>query len=258
MTLLTSSRFAGNAVLESIRQDPDTGTKKLQKHSDVEAVRLVQEAIYDLNWAQPFPGEEGYPARSKFVDGDYGPTTTGSVTAFKSHYRIVFPPGSPTGVIDGFVGPRTLERLDRQIAHRDEMLDVFTDKVGELQQAGLPVRLFAIDDEPPPLVPWLGSGRYMRWWTNWGSDAELETGILVGSSREDVFEVHGPVFRRWWELDGCTGRYGPPTSDVKPDGSGGYVSTFAHGEIAVDGAGNVVERPSPVAYVPPPSDQALV
>ena len=258
MAEFMSSRFSGNDVLTEILNDPDTGTKKLQKNSEADAVRLVQEALYDLVWAQPFPGEDHYPQRVRFVDGDYGPTTERSVLAFKTKYRIVFPPGDPNGFIDGYTGPRTLEKLDLQIAHRDEIQEVIVEKVGELQRAGAPVRLFPIGDEPPPLQPWLGSGRYLRWWTAWGEDPAAETGVIVASSNDDAFEVHGPIFRRWWDLGGCTGTFGPPTSDVTADGQGGFVSTFSGGQIAVDAAGTVTEQPGPIAYQPPSGDDAIV
>ncbi len=40
-----SPRFAGNAVLEEILSDPDTGSKKLRKNSEGDAVRRVQKAL---------------------------------------------------------------------------------------------------------------------------------------------------------------------------------------------------------------------
>lgn len=257
MSVFESIRFLGDPVLTDIRNDPDTGTKKLRKGSDAEAVGAVQGAIYDLHWAQNFPGEDHYPTRVKFVDGDYGSTTNKSVLAFKTKYDIRFPPGDPKGVLDGFTGPRTLEKLDRQIAHRDRMSDVITDKVGVLQNAGAPVRLFPESDEPPPLTPWLGTGRYVYWWTNWDDPAGTVTGLIVAGAVDDVFEVHGPILQAWWDTGGAAGPFGPATSDVEPDGQGGYRSTFTNGAISVDAAGAVTAQQGPVAYQPPAAGEDI-
>lgn len=244
MVSFRSPRFQGNVVLQEILDDPDTGTRKLQKHSDPTAVRLVQEAVYDLLWAVSASGVATYPSRTAFVDGDYGPSTERSVREYKAHYRIVFPPGDPNGFVDGFTGPRTLMKLDNQIAWRDLVRDIIQAKVTSLQQAGDPVALIAIDAEPPPLQPWRGSNGYLTWEATWGGRAAL----LVGTMPDKAFALYGDILTRWLEKDGCTGSFGPPASDVRSDGSGGLVCAFEGGEIAVDATGTVVERPGPVAY----------
>ena len=107
-----SPRFAGNAVLEEILADPDTGTKKLAKHSPEDAVRLAQKALIDLHWVEPYRRADGtILVPQQFVDGDYGPWTTATVLAYKKRYGICYPPGDPNGTYDGYTGPRTLQRL---------------------------------------------------------------------------------------------------------------------------------------------------
>ena len=64
-----SPRFAGDALLEDILNDPDTGTKKLQKHSPADAVRKVQQALFDMNW--PLRMLPPITDESVFVDGRF-------------------------------------------------------------------------------------------------------------------------------------------------------------------------------------------
>jgi hypothetical protein len=244
MVSFRSPRFQGNVVLQETLDDPDTGTRKLQKHSDPTAVRLAQEAVYDLMWAVSGSAGASYPSRADFVDGDYGPSTERSVRDDKEHYRIVFPPGDPNGIVDGFTGPRTLMKLDNQIAWRDLVRDIIQANVTSLQQAAEPVALSAIVVEPPPFQPWRGSNEYLTWEATWGGRAAL----LVGTMPDKAFALHGEILTRWLDKGGCTGSFGPPTSDIGSDGSGGLVCTFQGGEITVDGTGQVVERPGPLAY----------
>lgn len=254
MAAFRSPRFQGNAVLQDILDDPDTGTRKLQKHSDETAVALVQEAVYDLLWALSPTGSGAYPSRSAFVDGDYGPTTERAVLEYKRHYRIVFPPGDPGGFVDGFTGPRTLQKLDGHIAWRDLVRDVIDARVTAMQAAGEPVALAPIGSEPPPLQPWRGSGGYLTWEATWGGQPAL----LVGTRPDIAFALRGGILARWLELDGCKGAFGPPTSDVRPDGSGGFVCTFDGGELAEDANRAISERPGPVAYAVTTPDEAWV
>ncbi|AZZ42155.1 hypothetical protein C0Z11_07530 [Acidipropionibacterium jensenii] len=254
MSVFRSTRFDDNSTLAEIRDDPDTGTRKLQRGSDPKAVAAVQNALYDLHWAQRFPQENHYPSRLRFVDGDFGPVTAASALALKTRYNIRFPPDDPRGVLDGFVGPRTLDRIDRQISHRDDMRVVIISKAGALQDADAPVRLFDEGEEPPPLTPWLGTGPYLYWWTNWDDPTGTVTGLIVAGAADDVFEVHGPILQTWWQAQGAGGPFGPATSDVEPDGSGGFRSTFVNGSISVDPSATVTVTLGPVAYQPPGDD----
>lgn len=105
-----SPRFRGDPLLESILNDPDMGTNKLGPGSAPESVLKVQQALFDLGWTTRIIPPVSDPA--SFVIGDYGPLTTSTVLAYKTHYDIHFPPDEPTGFVDGFTGPRTLSSLD--------------------------------------------------------------------------------------------------------------------------------------------------
>ena len=108
-----SPRFSGDPVLEEILRDPDTGTKKLGPGSpEAESIAKVQQALFDLMWTQRIDTPVSDP--SQFVIGVFGPITTKTSLAYKQHYDIHFPPDAPTGFIDHFVGPRTLDLLDEQ------------------------------------------------------------------------------------------------------------------------------------------------
>ena len=52
--------------------------------------------------------------------GIFGPITSKTALAYKQHYDIHFPPDAPSGFIDHFVGPRTLDLLDEQCVLFDE------------------------------------------------------------------------------------------------------------------------------------------
>ena len=132
-----SPRFAGNAVLEEILADPDTGTKKLAKHSPEDAVRLAQKALIDLHWVEPYRRADGtILVPPQFVDGDYGPWTTATVLAYKKRYGICYPPGDPNGTYDGYTGPRTLQRLDQHCHLLDEASAAISARVAELLATG--------------------------------------------------------------------------------------------------------------------------
>jgi hypothetical protein len=114
-----SPRFSGDPVLEEILRDPDTGTKKLGPGSpEAESITKVQQALFDLMWTQRIDTPVSDP--SQFVIGVFGPITTKTSLAYKQHYDIHFPPDAPTGFIDHFVGPRTLDLLDEQCVLFDE------------------------------------------------------------------------------------------------------------------------------------------
>ena len=101
-----SSRFSGDAVLEEILRDPDTGTKKLGPGSpEAESIKKVQQALFDLMWTQRI--DRPVSEQSQFVIGIFGPITSKTALAYKQHYDIHFPPDAPSGFIDHFVGPRT-------------------------------------------------------------------------------------------------------------------------------------------------------
>ncbi len=156
-----SPRFAGEPTLTDILNDPNTGTKKLQAGSPSEAVLPVQRALFDLGWtiriAPPVQDD------SQFVIGTYGPITTKTVLAYKTHYGLRFPPGDPDGFLDGLTGPTTLAHLDRRIVLYDEAVVSVEAKAAELRAAGTDVqvvelspRLIAILDTDGAFCPTSG------------------------------------------------------------------------------------------------------
>jgi hypothetical protein len=114
----SSPRFAGDALLEDILNDPDTGKLKLKSGSPADSVTKVQQALFDLGWSMRTDAPTS--DHVTFVDGDYGPLTSSAVLAYKTHYDIHFPPQEPTGSFDGFAGPRTLKSLDGHCRALDE------------------------------------------------------------------------------------------------------------------------------------------
>lgn len=128
-----SPRFAGNALLQQILDDPDTGTVKLQPGSPADAVRPVQKALLDLRW----PAEVVPPVPlAGFDDGAFGGNTESTVLAYKRCFRVVFPGAS---AIDGFVGPRTLWLLDKHITWFDSLLAEVDGFIADLQASGATV-----------------------------------------------------------------------------------------------------------------------
>lgn len=219
-----SPRFAGDPSLEEILNDPDTGTKKLQKGSNPDAVRKVQQALFDLGWSVAV--DPPITAQTEFVDGDYGPRTTKVVLAYKTHYNLRYPPGDPNGFIDGFAGPRTLRKLDPQCVLLDEAIAAIEPKILELQASGLdfqPAQWTHIFDSTP------GAFRPA---TIAGTDGGIFYKRGVGA-----FEVHGAIFVAYTtEYGSAEGELGYPTSDEadNPDRPGGRISRFEHGSLLWD------------------------
>lgn len=128
-----SPRFAGNALLQQILDDPDTGTVKLQQGSPADAVTPVQKALLDLRW----PAEAVPPVPlDGFDDGAFGTNTENTVLAYKRCFRVVFPGDH---VIDGYVGPRTLWLLDKHITWYDSLLTEVDGFIADLQASGAAV-----------------------------------------------------------------------------------------------------------------------
>lgn len=142
MAQFESDRFAGDATLQDILDDPGTGTKKLQAGSPAAAVKAVQRALQSLGWVSgswtTASGKILYD--TGFPDGDYGPWTTATVLAYKTHYGIHFADAAP-GEFDGFVGPQTLALLDRQCALLDEGDTAIAARAAELIAAGVQLEL---------------------------------------------------------------------------------------------------------------------
>ena len=128
-----SPRFRGDHLLESILLDPDTGQVKLGPGSPSKQVGLVQQALADLGWPQqtdPPIDVEG------FADGEWGPKTEETVLAYKFVFHLRYSPGPGPGILDAYVGPRTIELLDAHIAGFDFASAAMDARVAELTAAG--------------------------------------------------------------------------------------------------------------------------
>ena len=226
-----SPRFQGDALLEEILNDPDTGTRKLQHGSPADSVRPVQQALYDLNWSLKI----GTPVTDEetFVDGDYGPATTETVLTYKTHYDIHFPPDVPTGSFDGFTGPRTLRALDAQCVLLDESAAAIEQHAAELTQAGVQMQLTSARPQDTPI---LGTHGVYRVGTIDGAG-----GAVFHRADLGAFEVHGRIADEYAAHGGATGSLGFPTSDEHEDGEGYRRSDFEQGSLRCNLSTGVVE-----------------
>ena len=186
-----SPRFAGDPVLLEILNDPDTGQKKLGPGSPPDSVRRLQQALFDLAWTLRI--DPPFPDPSQFVIGIYGPVTTKTVLAYKTHYDIHFPPAAPTGVIDGFAGPNTLGQLDAHCVPFDTSVAAIEAKADDLRASGIDV---ALDMGPPSALPILGTQTTARHAFFDGSAGAIYHSALTGA-----YEVHGALFDKYVELE---------------------------------------------------------
>jgi hypothetical protein len=226
-----SPRFAGDAVLEEILNDPDTGTKKLQSGSPADSVRRVQQALFDMGWSlriDPPVFDE-----AAFVDGDYGRRTTDAALAYKKRYDIHFPPNAPTGFYDGFTGPRTLQRLDQQSVLFDESGAAIEAKAQALQAGGVSVQLSA---DTPTTVTITGTHGVFRPALIAGANGAIFHERTVGA-----FEVHGAIFDAYMRQGNAAGPLGFPVGDEQDDDPGFRRSDFQNGSLRCDLNTGVVE-----------------
>ncbi|MFN2587153.1 MAG: S8 family serine peptidase [Actinomycetota bacterium] len=228
-----SPRFIGNPVLEEILNDPDTGTKKLQKGSDPDAVRAVQQALFDLGWSLRM--DPPVASAEEFVDGDYGPATGRAVLAYKTHYNLRFPPDDPNGFVDEFAGPRTLRKLDPQCVLLDEANAAIDTKVAELSVVGVDVSptgaTTIFDNSPGAVRP--------------ATIAQTNGGIFYKRGI-GAFEVHGAIFASYQAEHGSAeGPLGYPVTDEvdNPEVTGGRMSEFENGVLFWDPASGVTTEP---------------
>jgi len=183
-----SPRFSGDPVLEEILRDPDTGTKKLGPGSpEAESITKVQQALFDLMWTQRIDTPVSDP--SQFVIGVFGPITTKTSLAYKQHYDIHFPPDAPTGFIDHFVGPRTLDLLDEQCVLFDECDAALASKAAEVA-AATGVR------HDGPTIPILNTFGAMRIRTDGGVPGIL-SGLWFRRGLGTASRVFGPIFEEY-------------------------------------------------------------
>jgi hypothetical protein len=232
MAEFESPRFAGDPVLEEILNDPDTGTLKLQPGSPEDSVMRLQQALFDLTWTlriTPPVHEE-----SDFVVGVYGPVTTETVLAYKTHYGIRFPSSDPEGFVDGLAGPGTFAKLDPQCVLLDEAIVAISQKVDELLAAGTPVQLTALTHATLPIDA--SSGTF--------SIGKIDgvAGAIYFKRGVGAFEVHGRIFDAYFP-SGPVGGFGVgfPMSDEHAHGAGFRQSDFENGSLRLDLATGRVE-----------------
>lgn len=215
----TSPRFAGNPVLEAILRDPNTGTVKLARGSDPDAVRIVQRALLDLNWVplSHVTANGTVLVMTQFVDGDYGPWTQETVLAYKRHYDIHFPPDAPVGIYDGFTGPATMKSLDKHCTLLDAGAAAIAAHADVLVASGA---VASLEFTPPDGVgrtakPIRGAAAVDR-----GAVINGQVGSLIHKQGLGTNAVWGPLFVAWvtGELaegtGDATGRLGFPTSNL--------------------------------------------
>lgn len=92
---LSSPRFTGNGLLQSIFNNRDVISKNRNRSSDV-AVRAIQQALMDA----------GFPLPTFGVDGLFGTETENAVKAFQAASGLI------VAEQDGVVGQNTISRLD--------------------------------------------------------------------------------------------------------------------------------------------------
>jgi hypothetical protein len=233
-----SARFAGDPLLEQILNDPDSGDVKLGPGSPADSVRPVQQALVDLGW--PFRVDPPILA-DPFADGDFGTKTTNTVLRYKHQYDIHFPPTAPTGLIDGFVGPRTMSRLDGHIAFFDESAIAIDAKIAALQAAGVSVAPDPVGGEVDTIV--LGHFTVMRFVVVDGAQ-----GAIFNTHDIGAFEVHGNLFAAYMPRQDALGM---PTSDEHDGPPGTRESDFELGVLRCDLATGAVEQVGFVGDSPP-------
>jgi hypothetical protein len=230
-----SPRFAGDALLESILNDPDTGALKLGPGSPPDSVSALQQALWDLHWvAFAAPGT----LHADFVIGIYGPLTKRATKEYKKHYDIHFPPDAPTGFIDEFAGPRTFRRLDRHCVVLDLASARLFTKFVELRDAGMDVTLPPVPDPQAPRTRPVTKtpGATRQVFIGDDDDGHLyfraETGAFLVSGAIDEF-YRGTA-------GGPSGSLGFPTSDEFVDDEGNSRNEFEGGALQRDPLTEVV------------------
>jgi hypothetical protein len=225
-TEFRSPRFVGDLVLEEILRDPDTGTKKLGPGSPKSgSIKRVQQALFDLTWTQRIDTPVSDP--SQFVIGIFGPITSKTVLAYKQHYDIHFPPDAPTGIIDHFVGPRTLDLLDEQSVLFDECDAALAAKAAEVAAA----TGFRHDG---PTIPILNSFGATRIRTSGGVPGIL-SGLWFRRGLGTASRVFGPIYEEYERQGFETGPLGFPILDQLIDEQPTrFFQNFEHGQIRVE------------------------
>ncbi len=224
-----SPRFSRDDLLNSILNDPDTGTLKLGPGSPPESVKLLQQALFDLHWVAATSPETFH---QDFVIGIYGPKTKAATIAYKTNYGIHFPPDAPTGFIDEFAGPRTFRRLDRHCVLLDRATPALFNKFSALQSGGVAIALPPHPDPEHPHTRPVQGTMGATWQVFLGAES---SGHLYFREETGAFLVSGAIddfYRNF--AGGPAGELGFPTSDEFPDASGNPTNEFEGGTLTQD------------------------
>ncbi len=74
---------------------------------------------------------------ANFADGIWGQNTETTILSYKFTFRLRFPPGSSTSILDGFAGPRTMALLDMHIVAFDAAVSAIDARIAELLGSGM-------------------------------------------------------------------------------------------------------------------------
>lgn len=235
MAEFVSPRFADDPDLVRILNAPDDGSDRLTPGMRSDAVCRVQQALFDMGWA-----EIGLPMEG-FVTSLYAERTTDAVLRYKTYYDIHFPPEAPTGDYDGLCGPRTLARLDAHCVVFDAGTAATDAKVRELTDFGLSV-------VPGPIISLMtDEAGTVRSATIDGTDGAIYFLGGVGA-----FEVHGAILQDYLDTHGGpVGDLGYPISDEYGLGIGIRRSDFQAGSLQYDFSTGLVTLLEPFFGVGP-------
>ncbi|WP_153506105.1 LGFP repeat-containing protein [Cumulibacter manganitolerans] len=224
-----SPRFAEDQLLLDILNDPDTGQLKFGPGSPAASVTTLQQAVWDLSWVAAVDPQIH---NADFVIGTYGPITQRTVTKYKDHYGIHFPPDDPNGFVDAFAGPRTFRKLDGHCVNLDAGIGAILHKFFELADSGMAITLPTTDDPQAPMTkPVPGTqGTVRQVFLDDDDDGHIyfrrETGafLLRGDLDQHYRDVEG----------GPAGPFGFPTADQVDAGDGTGFASFEGGTMTVD------------------------
>ena len=149
------------------------------------------------------------------------------IVGVQAALRHSLPAGRPTGFIDHFVGPRTLDLLDEQCVLFDECDAALASKAAEVA-ATTGVR------HDGPTIPILNTFGAMRIRTDGGVPGIL-SGLWFRRGLGTASRVFGPIFEEYERRGSETGPLGFPIFDQLIDGiPTRFFQNFEHGQIRME------------------------
>ena len=170
------------------------------------------------------------------------------VTGYKQHFDLHFPPTQPTGIIDGFVGPRTLRLLDSHAVLIDTAVAAIEAKRSSLAAAGHSVTFSAASTAEPDTRPIPGTQGAKRSC----DDLDGELGMIYFTPSAGACALRGGILFAYLDHGQALGPLGFPATDVIPDGDGFERADFDHGSLRLELASGVVQATLP------PSGESVV